>query len=170
MVSSFDKAIEIINSNGIYGIGFADDWCALVGGTNLGYMVHKLQKVIDDLVRWGNSVGLAFNEKKTIAIHFTRTKQTTKFQLKMNNKPIEYSKSCTYLGLKIDSKLAWKEHVEEKINKCKRFLMKTVHETRANFGPKPKLMKWGFTGMVSCLLYTSPSPRDLSTSRMPSSA
>ena len=26
-----------------------------------------------------------------------------------------------------------------------------------------------FTGVTSCLLYTSPSPRDLSTSRMPSS-
>ena len=26
------------------------------------------------------------------------------------------------------------------------------------------------TGVYSCLLYTSPSPRDLSTSRMPSSA
>ena len=70
----------------------------------------------------------------------------------MNNNPIEYSKNCTYLGLKIDSKLTWKEHVEEKINKCKRFLMKTVHETRANFGPKPKLMKWGFTGMLSPVL------------------
>ena len=30
---------------------------------------------------------------------------------------------------------------------------------------------WGdFSGVISCLLYTSPSPRDLSTSRMPSSA
>ena len=28
----------------------------------------------------------------------------------------------------------------------------------------------GFGGTYSCLLYTSPSPRDLSTSRMPSSA
>ena len=27
-----------------------------------------------------------------------------------------------------------------------------------------------YTGLISCLLYTSPSPRDLSTSRMPSSA
>ena len=27
-----------------------------------------------------------------------------------------------------------------------------------------------FTGTVSCLLYTSPSPRDISGSRMPSSA
>ena len=28
----------------------------------------------------------------------------------------------------------------------------------------------GFAGSTACLLYTSPSPRDLSTSRMPSSA
>ena len=28
----------------------------------------------------------------------------------------------------------------------------------------------GFVSLITCLLYTSPSPRDLSTSRMPSSA
>ena len=43
---AFNKAIEIINSHGIYGVGFADDCCALVGGTSLGYMVHKLKKSI----------------------------------------------------------------------------------------------------------------------------
>ena len=32
------------------------------------------------------------------------------------------------------------------------------------------LMKSGPDHLYSCLLYTSPSPRDLSTSRMPSSA
>ena len=30
--------------------------------------------------------------------------------------------------------------------------------------------KWFADGSLNCLLYTSPSPRDLSTSRMPSSA
>ena len=29
---------------------------------------------------------------------------------------------------------------------------------------------WEFSNVKGCLLYTSPSPRDLSTSRMPSSA
>ena len=52
----------------------------------------------------------------------------------------------------IDSKLTWNEHIESKIAKCKRFLMKTVHETRANCVPKPKLMKLGFTGMVLPIL------------------
>ena len=47
-------------------------------------------------------------------------------------------------------------------------------------GPIPTPLTWNFLGLGSevgvrnmlgvCLLYTSPSPRDLSTSRMPSSA
>ena len=36
--------------------------------------------------------------------------------------------------------LNWNKHIEEKINKCKKLLMKTVHETRANFGHKPSLI------------------------------
>ena len=39
------------------------------------------------------------------------------------------------------------------------------------FGPVAReLRDKNYTKIVSCLLYTSPSPRDLSTSRMPSSA
>ena len=33
-----------------------------------------------------------------------------------------------------------------------------------------ELDDYGFSNVLSCLLYTSPSPRDLSTARMPSSA
>ena len=41
-ILAFNEAIEIINSEGVYGVGFADDCCALVGGTNIGYMVCLL--------------------------------------------------------------------------------------------------------------------------------
>ena len=75
-----------------------------------------------------------------------------KHYLSMNGKKVPYSQDCKYLGLRIDSKLNWNGHIEEKINKCKRFLMKTVNETRSNFGPKPSLMKWGYTGLVRPVL------------------
>ena len=38
------------------------------------------------------------------------------------------------------------------------------------FSSKPTLLPTMLAGIYNCLLYTSPSPRDLSTSRMPSSA
>ena len=79
-------------------MGFTGDCLALVVGTNMGYMVHKLQQVLNELTDLGKSVGLSFNEKKTVVIHFTRTKQSPKHYLRMNNKNIEYSKSWTYLG------------------------------------------------------------------------
>ena len=37
-------------------------------------------------------------------------------------------------------------------------------------GAEPDAAAFGDEGTNTCLLYTSPSPRDLSTSRMPSSA
>ena len=37
-------------------------------------------------------------------------------------------------------------------------------------GYRPKTFQQAYDEVLSCLLYTSPSPRDLSTSRMPSSA
>ena len=45
---------------------------------------------------------------------------------------------------------------------------KALNETDGNVD---KALEWlRKKGIASCLLYTSPSPRDLSTSRMPSSA
>ena len=46
-------------------------------------------------------------------------------------------------------------------------LLADLDNTLVRYGPgdpAPEVLAW------SCLLYTSPSPRDLSTSRMPSSA
>ena len=42
--------------------------------------------------------------------------------------------------------------------------------TQTALNSKAPINNLSFTGTITCLLYTSPSPRDLSTSRMPSSA
>ena len=41
---------------------------------------------------------------------------------------------------------------------------------KANVNKKPEVLSDLFDGKQSCLLYTSPSPRDVEESRMPSSA
>ena len=57
--------------------------------------------------------------------------------------------------------------------------LKMFHDTARRFMQAevaPNVVRWDEQGHVdrelwnNCLLYTSPSPRDLSTSRMPSSA
>ena len=47
---------------------------------------------------------------------------------------------------------------------------RSVSEIEALFPDLSQSADWLKSGNSACLLYTSPSPRDLSTSRMPSSA
>ena len=66
----------------------------------------------------------------------------------------------------------WTSKELEDLVKHYRNIAKTAIYTAINFGGAKRLQA-GLKGVgiiVTCLLYTSPSPRDLSTSRMPSSA
>ena len=48
--------------------------------------------------------------------------------------------------------------------------MKVLDEIKTEFSSNKPLNGLNIGACMHCLLYTSPSPRDLSTSRMPSSA
>ena len=93
-------------------------------------------------------------------------------KLKVSGQPVEFSNTAKYLGVTLDHNLTWSTHLTNQITKGKRYLFMLKKAVLRNWGPKPKFIKWMIDTifMKSCLLYTSPSPRDLSTSRMPSSA
>ena len=70
----------------------------------------------------------------------TRRRKLPKTKLKIDGKEIEYKQEVTYLGIKLDSKLHWTKHINEKIGKAKKFLANVAHMTQKNWGPKPRLM------------------------------
>ena len=145
---AFDEAIRIINSNGITGNGYADDCSALLGGTHTHNMIEQMQSMLDRLVAWGNTCGLRFNPQKTVAVMFTRATRDFNRQVRMDGQLIPYSPSVVYLGVTMDSELKWRMHVHSKIKKAKGLLMKLASITNAYWGPKPKLMRWAYTGIV----------------------
>ena len=145
---AFDKAIQIINSNGITGNGYADDCSALVGGDHPHNMIEKMQTVLDRLVTWGNSCGLRFNPQKTVAVMFTRATREFNRLVRMDGQLIPYSTSVVYLGVTLDQELKWKVHIHTKIKKAKGLLMKMASLTSSYWGPRPKLMRWAYTGIV----------------------
>ena len=145
---AFDEAIQIINSNGITGNGYADDCSALIGGTHPHNMIEKMQTMLERLVNWGLSCGLRFNPQKTVAVMFTRATRSFDRQVRMNGQLLPYSSSVVYLGVTLDRELKWNEHVLNKVAKTKRLLMKLASITSAYWGPKPKLMRWAYTGIV----------------------
>ena len=144
---AYDKAVHLLNSNGVEGTVYADDSSALISGDDYEDMLERLQIVVDSVISWGNSCGLKFNHTKTVVISFG-TNSPPVNKLKINGNSIEYGTSVRYLGVELDSRLEWKLHIEQKLCKAKQFLYNTCKVTRDRYGPKPALMKWAYEGIV----------------------
>ena len=149
---AFDYAIQIINRYNIEGNGYADDCSALYGGRRLDHALKRLQKMLNELTEWGRKCGLKFNPEKSVAVVFTRRRKQPPFKLKIDGGEIEYKSQVKYLGVTLDSKLHWTPHLEEKLTKTKKYLGKVANMTRKNWGPKPKLMRWAYIGVVRPML------------------
>ena len=145
---AFNPAIKIINNLFVQGNGYADDLCVLIGGRDHQFMIMQINRVLRKLVIWGESCNLRFNPSKTVAINFSRQLKTPRRLPYMNGTHIPFSQSTKYLGVILDSKLKWETHINEKISKAKKFLMKMANLTRNAFGPKPLFMRWAYISVV----------------------
>ena len=145
---AFNQAIKIINKNSLTGVGYADDCCILLGGTNQYHMVTQIQRAVNKLITWGNTCGLRFNHSKTVAVLFTSNNKKFYRHIRIDNNDIPYSSSVRYLGLILDSKLNWNLHIKQKALACKRFLYMVARITKDSFGPSPKIMRWTYLCVV----------------------
>lgn len=92
---------------------FADDTAVLAVGENSEDAADKLQTAISLIERWTNKWKININENKSVHINFTNKKTMYK-PVQINNKIIPFVNSAKYLGMTLDAKLRWKEHVKRK--------------------------------------------------------
>ena len=63
----------------------------------------------------------------------------------------------------LDRWLSWRDHINDKISTCKAILLNIMNKYRHTLKPKPKLMKWIFTGVIrpkltyACLIWENKS-------------
>ena len=145
---AFNQAIKIINNKFVEGVGYADDCCILMGGTDQSHMVAQVQRVLNKLIAWGNTCGLHFNHSKTVVILFTKGNKKFRRHVRIDGNDIPYSQQVKYLGLTLDRKLSWQDHVKGKALACKRFLFMVAKITKDAYGPSPKIMRWAYHSIV----------------------
>ena len=178
---------------------FADDSCLFTSGRNLNSIVNKMQDSLNKLVQWCNLNGFKISMNKTVAVLFTRRRDRIDRILKINGESVKIENKAKFLGIIFDSQLNWNSHVSYIVDKCKKrlnLLYGRYPEINGEPTKKTLLMiyrslirsildygavaldsmsesnkkKLDVIQMKACLLYTSPSPRDRTRSRMPSSA
>ena len=116
---------------------YADDIAIIVTHKNLDNAIDILQKEFNKLLRWAHDFGLIINEKKTKIMHFTTSKKpqqiirvvyhtydclhnTEEEKCNKCNTEIEKVDCIKYLGVYVDSKLKWHEHIKYLQGKIRR--------------------------------------------------
>ena len=106
---------------------FADDTAILSSGKSIYEASIKLQNSIDKITSWFNRWNLKINEEKTVQVIFTTRTKYVPQPIFVNGLQIALAESAKYLGMHLDSKLNWKNHISAKTKQIKLQLNNLKH-------------------------------------------
>ena len=149
--------------------GFADD-LALLATTeapqvkglqcfDADTLREMTQKSLEHINSWCKENGLSLSALKTHLVMLTWRRnwrdQLVK-PLQVDNNEIEIRNTTKFLGVTLDSKLSWDEHIDQKCKKAKGLLLQYRTAIGPSWGFKPQTMKWIYTVLVrSTITYTA---------------
>ena len=144
--------------------GFADD-LALVStvttpkkpagkqGPDADTLREVTQKSLNSINQWCKKSGLKLSQLKTHCVMFTNRRDWSFSRpLKVDGAVVEVTNSTKFLGITLDSKLSWNEHIENVCKKCKGILMQCRRAVGPTWGFKPATMRWIYEVMVRPIL------------------
>ncbi|GFV45745.1 RNA-directed DNA polymerase from mobile element jockey [Trichonephila clavipes] len=90
---------------------FADDTSILASHSEPKLIARALNRRLLDLEDWFSKWKIALNVAKTEAVFFTRKIHPTYPEIFLHNEQIPSSQNTKYLGVTLDNKLTFKQHV-----------------------------------------------------------
>jgi len=100
---------------------FADDSAVWRTGQNFNVINKELTSYLKRITEWCNKWGFKLNEDKTVALIFSVDKNIlqTKLLITINGKQIQTVTHVKFIGITLDSKLNYNEHVTSLLTSCK---------------------------------------------------
>lgn len=93
---------------------FADDTAIMAIGSTLGEATNMLQDASDQIQQWTGKWKIKLNELKSVHINFTNKRIENSLPVTLNGVVVPYANTAKYLGMTLDTKLRWKEHIRKK--------------------------------------------------------
>ena len=93
---------------------FADDTSYFLHDKKLNNLMNKAKLTVTNLQQWLSANKLSLNiDKTTYVIFRNKNKQMSKIadDLQVGNNVCKQEKSCQYIGMMLDEKMSWDEHI-----------------------------------------------------------
>jgi hypothetical protein len=142
------------NDQGFNAYGYAVAIVIIVQG-KFAHMVRELMQAALDMVsNWTIQEGLSISPHKTAIVPFTnRRKLEGLGPLLLRGKRLQMLDEVKYLGVTIDSKLSWNQHLQVIIRKTKTTFAVIRHTCGKQWGLRPKMVHWLYTRVIRPSIY-----------------
>ena len=136
--------------------GYADDLSLLAQGIDMNTIIDNLQYNLNIYEKWADENHLRFSPSKTKAMVFTNKRKYNMKAITIHGKKIEIVDTFKYLGVTIDNRLTWNQHINTVRNKAMASLQQCRKVVGKDWGVTPKVTMWLFVGVIRpILLYSS---------------
>lgn len=143
-----DELLQKQTEHGIEVIGYADDLVIIIRGKFDNVISERIQFALNMTLNWCKSKNLSINPNKTVIIPFTNRRILNITSPEMNGITIPCSKEVKYLGITLDSKLNWNNHIESTHAKA----IKALWACKSMFGRKwglhPRMIYWCYRTII----------------------
>ena len=148
-----DDLLVKLNEAGYLAIGYADDIAILISGAFEEVLSSLMSKAFRIVEEWCSESGLSVNPDKTGLILFTRKRKLLALSMPiLFGTRLKLKDSVKYLGVILDSRLEWKEHIEERVKKALRIFWKCRTTFGKKWGLKPAVLYWMYRAIVRPIL------------------
>ena len=131
---------------------YVDDFTIFVSAATITHSTRVIQIAVNNLEQWTKTKGMRFSIEKTMAIKFEKRKKGEEPQLTLHGSRIQVRESTRYLGLIIDKRLKWKDHVDHLRAKCTSSGNLIKHVSRLSWGANRKTLQRLYTTLVQSKL------------------
>jgi hypothetical protein len=103
---------------------------------------------MDKIANWARDNEIKFNEEesKVMLLARRKRKEQKKVAVYLNNKTIPQVQKLKYLGIIIDSKLTFRDHINYIAEKCTKLIFVLAKSAKINWGLGHKALKTIYVG------------------------
>ena len=160
----FSPLLWNIDFNDLFQLELSDEISAFADDSNLFFIGDSASKIEENANRalqriseWGRIKKMKFNKSKTEAVLFSRRYIIPFIRLEMEGEQIKVNTSMKSLGIHLDSKLLYHEHISTQCGKTKRLIFAIIKYCSTTWGLNRSILKTLWNVCIEpILLYGAP--------------
>ena len=136
----------------VHGTLYVDAFTIFVSAATIAHSTRIIQIAINNPEQWTKTKGMRFSIEKPVAIKFEKRKKGEEPQLTLHGSIVQVREGTRYLGLIMDKRLNWKDHVDHLRAKCTSSVNLIKHVSHLSWGSDRKTLKRLYTDELAPVL------------------